>query len=762
MSVSSLVNRWPTLVLAAACAGLGAANWVNVRLLPSVAVAALLGALAVAAPDGGSRAVLVAASLAVVGLAWGSVRADELGRSLLATRVGERGSARVVVVDAAHSTSFSVRMPVDVLRFGAVPLRERALLELRGRSPPRGAVLELVRARLRAPRGPETGFDERAWLERRGIHVVLQASEMRVVGRRGGIGGAADRLRAHLERTLDRGSSGERLALLRGFVLGDDDRIGTDLRYAFRSSGLAHLTAVSGQNVVIVAGAIGGVAWLAGLGRGAAHLLAIAAILGYALAVGWEPSVVRAAVAGCVTSVAWLASRPNDRWHALALGALVLLAWQPASLLEPGFQLSFAAVAAILVVVPRVQPFVEGYPLPGAIGMGAAVAAACSVATAPISLAQFGMVSLWGVPANIAAEPAMPVLLCLSLAAGAVSPIAPSAAAALTWLAGLCAAWIAGCARLFGGLPHARVGPIAAAVGAGVALAAAGIVWRARYRRSFAAAAVVTAVVVGSFGWWMLNPRPSWQPPAGLRVTFLDVGQGDGILVETREGALLVDQGPPEARVARQLASLGVRSLSAVVLTHPQRDHIGGAADVLRHLRVGVVLHPDLPVESADQRAALAEAQRRGIRVEIVRKGDTFRLGALTVRVLWPDGPGPPGDDPNFHAVVLLASYGSVDVLLTADAESDVTGRLRIGAVEVLKVAHHGSDDPGLARQLRLLRPRIAIVSVGAGNDYGHPRPETLAALAAVPRLLLLRTDTNGRVVVETDGSAVTATSERG
>ncbi len=749
-------------MLAAACVGLGAANWVNARTLPALAVAALLGALAVALPDGARRAALVAASLAVLGLAWGSIRADELGRSVLATRVGESGSARVVVVGAAHSTSFSVRMPVDVLRFGAVPVRERALLELRGRSPPRGAVLELARARLRAPRRPETGFDERAWLARRGIHVVLRASEVRVVGRRGGIGGAADRLRAHLERTLARGSSGERLALLSGFVLGDDDRVGPELRNAFRSSGLAHLTAVSGQNVVIVAGAIGGVAWLAGLGRGAAHLLAIASILAYALAVGWEPSVVRAAVAGCVTSVAWLASRPNDRWHALALGALVLLAWQPASLLEPGFQLSFAAVAAILVVVPRVRPFVEGYPVPGAIGIGAAVAAACSVATAPISLAHFGMVSLWGVPANLAAEPAMPVLLCLSLAAGAIDPIAPTAAATLTWLAGLCAAWIAGCARLFGGLPQARVGPTAALVGAGVVLAAAGIVWRARYRRTFAAAAVATAVVVGALGWWVFHPRPSWQPPAGMRVTVLDVGQGDGILVETREGAFLVDQGPPEGRVVRQLASLGVRSLSALVLTHPQRDHIGGAADVLRQLRVGVVLHPDLPVDSSDQRAALAEAQRRGVPIEVVRQGDTFRLGRLTVRVLWPDGPGPPGDDPNRHAVVLLASYGSVDVLLTADAESDVTGRLRIGAVEVLKVAHHGSEDSGLARQLRALRPRVAIVSAGAGNDYGHPRPETLAALAAVPHLLVLRTDTNGRIVVQTDGSSVTATSERG
>ena len=304
-------------------------------------------------------------SLALLGLAWGSLRADALDRSALALRIGEAGDARVAVTGPPRSTPFSIRVPVEVRRFAGLVVRERALLEIRsGRAPPRGAVLEIVRARLVAPRGPETGFDERAWLARRGIHVVLRADEARIVGRRGGIGGVADGLRAHLERTLERGARGERLALLRGFVLGDDSALDPGLRQAFRASGLAHMTAVSGQNVAIVAVAIGAAAWLLGIGRVGVHLAAIAAILAYALAVGWEPSVVRAAVAGCVGSLAWLASRADDRWHALALGALVLLAWQPASLLEPGFQLSFAAVAAILVVVPHARSLAEGYPIP--------------------------------------------------------------------------------------------------------------------------------------------------------------------------------------------------------------------------------------------------------------------------------------------------------------------------------------------------------------------------------------------------------------
>ncbi len=197
------------------------------------------------------------------------------------------------------------------------------------------------------------------------------------------------------------------------------------------------------------------------------------------------------------------------------------------------------------------------------------------------------------------------------------------------------------------------------------------------------------------------------------------------------------------------------------MLTHPQRDHIGGAADVLRGLDVGAVLDPRLPYPSADERSALAAAAKRGVRVTTARAGQAFALGRLRLLLLWPTGPGPAGEDPNDHAVVVLASYGRIDALLTADAESNVTAPLLHGPVEVLKVAHHGSVDPGLRDELRTLRPRVAVISVGARNDYGHPTASTLAALEAVPGLRLYRTDLDGRVVVEADGAALSVRSER-
>jgi competence protein ComEC len=187
------------------------------------------------------------------------------------------------------------------------------------------------------------------------------------------------------------------------------------------------------------------------------HVLAIITVLGYALAVGWQPSVVRAAVAGCVASAAWLVSRPSDRWHVLALGALALLLWTPRSILEPGFQLSFAAVAAILLTVPRLRRFHESWPLPWAIVEVVGISGACGLVTAPILWLQFGVVPLWTVPANMLAEPAMPLLLGFGLAAPLVAPVVPSAAVAMSWLAALCAAWIAFSARLIASLPHAQV-----------------------------------------------------------------------------------------------------------------------------------------------------------------------------------------------------------------------------------------------------------------------------------------------------------------
>ena len=269
----------------------------------------------------------------------------------------------------------------------------------------------------------------------------------------------------------------------------------------------------------------------------------------------------------------------------------MLLAWTPRWLLEPGFQLSFTAVAAIFLTVPRLRRIHEGYPVPRFIAEVVGVSVACGLVTAPILWLQFGAIPLWTVPANVLAEPAMPVLLGFGLAAAVLAPVIPAAAVGASYVAGIAAAWIAFSARLIASLPYAQT--TSRTVVLGLALVAGGVVLLrlatpvpavADRRVGRAARTCSRSRMVG------LHPPPTWRPPPGLRITFLDVGQGDGILLETPAGAMLVDAGPPEARVDRQLRRMGLHTLAALVVTHAHRDHVGGGVDVLRHLHVGAVL----------------------------------------------------------------------------------------------------------------------------------------------------------------------------
>jgi len=307
------------------------------------------------------------------------------------------------------------------------------------------------------PRGPSNGFDERTWLRRHGVHFVLRIGRWRSVGHRGGLGGVADALRRQLQRSVGVGLGSERAAVLNGVVLGEDNGLSEELRDRFRAAGLYHLLAVSGQNVALVGGGALMLAWLLGIPRLPAQFGALAAIGAYVLAVGAQPSVVRAGVAGALASLAWITARAADRWHFLLVGAIILLAWNPYTLLDPGFQFSFAAVIAIFVLVPRFDRLLEGYPLGRPLRLVVAVSAACGLATAPIAWVHFHSLQLLTVPANALAAPAVASLLGLALAAAAVAPVSAGAAAALAWLSGWCAAYLAAVARLVGGLPFAQV-----------------------------------------------------------------------------------------------------------------------------------------------------------------------------------------------------------------------------------------------------------------------------------------------------------------
>jgi competence protein ComEC len=471
----------PHVLAGALCAGLASANLLRAQNLFVLITGAALLVLSSAAETAVLRVGLAGAALAFWGLWWGSVRLDALDRSPLRAEVGRAAQSLVEVTGPARRGRFDLRVPARMLFFGPRRVREPILLELPlGRAPPQGARLRML-GEIELPSSPEQGFNEEQYLRRNGMHVVLRSDRWRIVGRRGGLGGLADRLRAGFTGSLEPGTSGERRRLLLAVVLGEDGELSEDLRDRFRASGLYHLLAVSGQNVALLAGGVLGLAWLAGIGRGVAQGCALVAIVAYVLAVGAQPSVIRAGVAGALGSLAWLAARERDRWYFMLVGALLLLGWNPYDLLDPGFQLSFAAVAAIFLLAPALLRRLEGYPLPQSVRLLVAVSAACGLATAPILCLQFGAVPVYSIPANLLAEPAMPPLLGLAFGAAALHPLSEGGAAVLASLASWCAAYVAGCARLIGAFPLALMpSPWAPAL---LVAGAAAYAWR-RWRMS--------------------------------------------------------------------------------------------------------------------------------------------------------------------------------------------------------------------------------------------------------------------------------------
>jgi competence protein ComEC len=457
--------------------GLAAAN--AIRLTPRAAVVpvVLLAAIACSVPARARPPALVGL-LAVIGLAFGSARLVALDHSVLSADIDRAGRALVEITGPPRTGTFAQRLPGRVRTFEGSSVGEPVQLELPlGRSPPQGALIDALVV-VRAPQGPKNGFDERTWLRRQGIHVVLKVDGWTVVGRRGGLGGVADGLRRFLGRGSAPGVAGERRAVLEGILLGDETQLDASLKTSFQRSGLFHLLAVSGENVVLLAAGVLGLAWLLGVPRAIGHVGAIAAIVAYTLAVGPQPSVIRAAVSGSAVSLAWLLGRQRDQWHVLILAAITLLAWNPYTVYDAGFQLSFAAVLAIFVFARPLVRMLDGYPGGARLHTGVAISVACSVVTAPLLALQFGRVPLLGVLANALAEAAIGPLLALAFAAAVLYAVAPPLALLLAWLNGWLAAYVAFVARAVSAAPFAQVtGHGADAVAGGLLLGAA-YAWR--------------------------------------------------------------------------------------------------------------------------------------------------------------------------------------------------------------------------------------------------------------------------------------------
>ncbi|KOU45708.1 membrane protein [Streptomyces sp. WM6378] len=586
-------------------------------------------------------------------------------------------------------------------------------------------------------------------------------------------GGLRDGLREAAE-----GLAPDARALLPGLVVGDTSRVTPELRAAFESTDLMHVMAVSGSNFAILLALLigspgkallaerGGLAPRLGISLRATALLGGALTLAFVVVCRPEPSVLRAAACGLVTLLAIGTGRRRSLIPALAAAVLLLVLYAPELARSYGFLLSVLATGALLTIAPGWGAALRRRGVPPRLAELLAAAGAAQAVCAPVVAVFAARVSLVAVPCNLLAEPAVALATVAGFAALAVAPIAMPVAKFLAWCASWPTGWIASVARNGAALPGAESGwPGGWRGGALLAVATAVAVLVARRLPRYPWAAAVIALVLLLA---VVRPAPltrivtGWPPP-DWSYAMCDVGQGDATVLAAGAGtAVVIDTGPEALPVDRCLHELGVSRIPLLLLTHFHADHVGGLAGVLRGRSVGLIETTGF-AEPPDQ-AAFVRRTAAADEVPVVRAayGERRALGGLSWEVLWPPpAPGPVPDGPNDASVTLLVrTAAGLTLLLPGDLEPpSQRGLLRrnpgLARVDVLKVPHHGSahQDPAL---LGAVRPRLALISVGRGNRYGHPAPGTVAVLRAWGAAVL-RTDTDGAIAVTGVGEGLRA-----
>jgi competence protein ComEC len=605
-------------------------------------------------------------------------------------------------------------------------------------------------------------------------------------------------IRERAEAGLGEGMPAREAALARGFVLGDDDGVDETTKEDFIRAGLSHLLAVSGENVTLLALLAMPAIAAFGIPLRERLLWVLALIAIYVPLAGSGPSIQRAGVMGAVGLLATLAGRRASRLYALGLACVVTVAIDPSVAGNVGWQLSFAAVLGILLLAAPIRGWLRSRlgagRWRGALAEGVAVTVAATLATAPLIAHVFEEISLTSLAANVLALPAVAPAMWLGMVSAALAQVPGVPLAPLNGLDALLLAYIAQvaawCGRPSWAVLHVHIGllamlaayaAMAAVIAGGTSLARARRLATARASSATSPGAVVLTGAIGGKGrprfgsrrkgrphrgWWgamaaaglaalavataiALGHRGSGTPAVpvpGLRIEVLDIGQGDAILLQPRSApAVLVDGGPPGDELVAKLHDEGVDSLGAAVVTHDQSDHAAGIAEALGRIPIERLVYGRL------DREFIAVARADGARPEQVAAGTILRSGSLRLEVLWPPpellAEDPPDTDPNLLALVIRARWHRFTMLLTADAEAESTP-LDPGPIDVLKVAHHGSDDAGLGPLLDRIRPRLAVISVGAHNPYGHPTSGTLATLVR-HRVPTLRTDLDGTVEID-------------
>ncbi|MFD3928113.1 ComEC/Rec2 family competence protein [Streptomyces sp. NPDC058614] len=744
------------------------------RTWPRASVAAVLLCVAAAAASAGLHgADLRRGPVPALALQYAQVTAEvEITSDPRLTRPrikGDHAAPTAVLLDAevrrvtrADGNVVVTRTPVlMIVDAGSA----RGSPQLAGGRSPWLSLLPSTRLRVAARLAPAlSGGDEIAAVLR-----VRGSAPPEVVGEPSGPQRFAGGLREGLREATD-GLEADARALLPGLVVGDTSRVTPELDEAFKGTDLTHLLAVSGGNFTILLALFIGPPGLAQRAerRGLAPRLGVplraAALFGGALTLGFvivcrpDPSVLRAAACGSIALLAIATGRRRSLIPALATAVLLLVLYDPWLSRSYGFVLSVLATGALLTLAPRWSAALQRRRVPPRLAEALAAAGAAQAVCAPVVAVLSARVSLVAVPCNLLAEFAVAPATVLGFATLATASVALPVAKALAWCASWPVQWIADIARTGAALPGNGVDWPGSWTGALLlALVAAAVVFVGRrllrYPWLTGACLVLFLLVV-------VQPPPltrvitGWPPP-GWRMAMCDVGQGDATVLAAGDGtAVVVDAGPDPVLVDRCLGALGITRIPLVVLTHFHADHVAGLTGVLRGRSVGAIETTGLEEPPDQAEFVRREAAARNIPMTRAVAGEWRRTGGLEWQVLWPPpSPASTPDGPNDASVTLLVRSAGLRMLLLGDLEPPAQQALlrspaaaELGAVDVLKVAHHGSayQDPDLIRRVA---PRLALISCGKDNPYGHPAPSTVAALQA-GGAVVLRTDEDGALAV--------------
>ncbi|GAA1771291.1 ComEC/Rec2 family competence protein [Agromyces humatus] len=551
-------------------------------------------------------------------------------------------------------------------------------------------------------------------------------------------------------------------ALVPGLAIGDTSAVGDALDDAMKASSLSHLTAVSGANCAIVTAAAFALAGAAGLRRGARVLVALVALVGFIVLVTPESSVVRAGAMAVVVLIALAWGRPGGGIAALAVAVIVLLCVDPWYARDYGFALSVCATAGLLLLAgPLARAMARVMPTPLAIVLGVPLAA--QLACQPVLILLDPALALYGVPANLLAAPAAPVGTIAGLIGCLLMPLLPSVGFAFLQLAWVPAAWIALVAHAGAALPFGRLPWLPDAAGAVLLVACTALaLWlvldrspRVRVRAAavsllLIAVAVPVGVSVGAPTLGRAMRPGSWDLAA------CDIGQGDAVLLRSGGTTALIDTGPDPAALRRCLDFLSIDRIDLLVLTHWDADHAGGTSAVVG--RVDIVIHGPLDDErSSRARDPLIAGGAEAIEVT---SGDRGLLGDARWRVLWPEPGAAPGNDASVVLDVETPEYRGIFLGdLGEGAQRRLLAAAPIGAVDLVKVAHHGSADQSEELYSRLNAP-VGIIGVGAENGYGHPTDRLLELLEGTGTAAV-RTDRSGTLLLTADEAGFSLWTER-